>query len=195
MFIEMKAIYFCHILFAAIILSNCMYGCNSNSKHISPPYVEMASKIRSEIAQKLAKRYNMKIFGIGGGMADCVNFLGLDFQIRGPLTKEQLRRILIDSVQELLNAINENEQIRPYLKNYPFTEKEISITLFIKDPNGNKIYDPEIGIASAGQGTMYYYTDDKENLYVYKQEIEEDYETALKIVLEEKKQITTPLTQ
>lgn len=175
------------MVFIAIFLSNCIFGCNSKPKHISPPYVEMASKIRGTTAQKLAKRHNMNIFGIGGGMADCVNFLGLDFLIQGPLSKEQLRRILIDSVQELLKAVNGNEEIRPYLKNYPFTEREISVTLFIKDPNGKKIYDPEIGVASAGQGTIYYYTDDKENMYVYKQEIKEDYETALKIVQEENK--------
>lgn len=164
------------------------YEKKKNTKYCSPPYVEMASKIRSEIAQKLAKRHSMKISGISGGMADCVNMLGLDFQIQGPLTKDELRRILINSVLELLKAINENEEIRPFLKNYPFTEKEIIITLFVKDKSGGNIFDPEIAVASSWHGTMNYNTNDKENMYVYKQKIKEDYETALKIVQEESKE-------
>ncbi|HEV8052733.1 MAG TPA: hypothetical protein VGP47_09570 [Parachlamydiaceae bacterium] len=147
----------------------------------------MASKIRGATAHKLAKRYNMRISGITGGMADCVNLLGLDFQIQGPLSKEQLRRILIDSVQELLNAVNLDDQIRPFLKNYPFTEKQIIITLFIKDKNGNDVYDPEIAVASSWHGTINYNTDDKDNKYVYKQKIKEDYQTALKIINDENK--------
>ncbi|HEV8052861.1 MAG TPA: hypothetical protein VGP47_10235 [Parachlamydiaceae bacterium] len=169
-----------------LIFYNCL-SCNSSSQHISPPYVEMAAKIRSEVAHKLAKRHNMRIFGLGGGMADCVNFLGLDFQIQGPLSKEQLRRILIDSVQELLKAVNSDEQIRPFLKNYPFTEKEIMITLFVIDKRGENIYDPQIAVATSGQGTMSYNTDDKDNKFVYKQKIKEDYQTALKIINDENK--------
>ena len=180
-------IYLSRLMFLSLLIFNCIYGGDLSSQHVSPPYVEMAGKIRSEIAQMLAKRYNMKIFGISGGMADCVNMLGLDFQIQGPLPKEQLRRILIESVHELLEAVNSNQQIRPFLKNYPFTEKEIITTLFVIDKNRENVFDPEILVASSYHGRLIFNTKDKAVKYGYKQEIKEDYETALKIVLEENK--------
>lgn len=156
------------------------------NNYSSPEYVVISEKILSDIAITLSKRHKMSFFGDVGGMARCVNLLGLVFQIPGPLSKNQLREILIDCVEELLNAINTNEKLRPYLKNYPFTAKEVEIKLFIIDQKGEDIYDPEIDVAAAHNGILRFTTTDKNNTFVYKSQIKEDYETALKIVKEKK---------
>lgn len=152
------------------------------NKYVPAEYVVIAQTIRRDMAIKLSKRHHMSLFGEKGGLADCVNILGLSFQIKGPLTKDQLREILIDCVEEFLAAINGNEKLRPHLKNYPFTPKELDISLYIQGSNGEDIYDPEIGTAGAWGGKLEYKTDDPDNIFVYKSRFEEDYQTALDIV-------------
>lgn len=156
------------------------------NRHPPSNYVILTHQIRSDVAEKLSKRYNMKVRGVTGGMAGSVNVIGLSFQILGPLSKEKLREILVDCVEEFLAPINTSEKIRPYLKNYPFTEKEIEITIFVVDASGRNLYDPEIVVATAFNGKIWYYTEDKDNEFGYKQKIQENYQTALKIVREAK---------
>lgn len=158
-----------------------------NNEYVPADYVVRADKITAEVKDKLRKRYNMSVVGITGGMIDCVNVLGLSFQIRGPLVKDVLRRMLIDCVEEFLTPINADEKLRPFLKNYPFTAKEIVISIFVDDKNGLELYDPEISVASAINGKLIFRTVDIDNPWGYKQCMEESYENARKKVQEEKK--------
>lgn len=172
-----------------LLLLFLIFACGTyfmSNRHTPSDYVIMAHQIRTDIAEKLSKRYNMQVVGVGGGMAGSVNVIGLSFQILGPLSKEKLREILVDCVEEFLAPINANENIRPFLKNYPFTEKEIVITIFIVDASGRNVYDPDVVVATAFNGKIWYYTEDKDNKFRYKQKIQEDYQTALKIVREAK---------
>ena len=155
---------------------------SSSQKYIPAEYVVIVDQITADVAAKLANRYNMRVIGIGGGLAGGVNRLGLSFQIRGPLSKEQLRAIVVDCVEEFLLPINTNERLRPSLKNYPFTANEIEIKIFIVDKSGRRVHDPEIMIAKEFQGTVEYLTVDKDAKFGYKSSTEEDYEEALKIV-------------
>ena len=153
-----------------------------NSQYVSPDYVLMADKTTADVASKLSKRYNMAVVGVGGGMIERVNVVGLCFQILGPLSKERLREIVVDCVEEFLASINANEPLRPFLKNYPFTSKEIRIEIFVVDANRRHVYFPEIMIAAQYEDEIVYRTIDKENELNYKSSEFEDYETALEIV-------------
>ena len=109
---------------------------SSSQKYIPAEYVVIVDQITADVAAKLANRYNMRVIGIGGGLAGGVNRLGLSFQIRGPLSKEQLRAIIVDCVEEFLLPINTNERLRPSLKIYPFTADQIEIEIFVVDQSG-----------------------------------------------------------
>jgi hypothetical protein len=157
----------------------------NSDQHVSPEYVELAGKLRADVGKKLAKKYSMHICGITGGLFERVNRLGLSFDIVGPLSKGRLREILIDCAEEFLSDVNADLKIRPYLKNYPFTQNEIEIRLFIQDKNGYDVFDPNISVASARDGYLYYHiAEDK--IAPYKSTEEEPYEEALKIVRGEK---------
>jgi hypothetical protein len=170
----LMSVYFCH--------SRQLEAKPRNNEYIPAEYVVIAQKIRADMAKKLSKRHNMEVIGVTGGLAGRVNVLGLSFEIIGPLTKEQLREILIDCVEEFMTAINANERLRPHLKNYPFTPKEIEIELYIKGEKRRDLFDPEIRVAVATHGSLRYHTTAKDNPFGYKSEFMEDYEEALKIV-------------
>jgi hypothetical protein len=153
-----------------------------NNEYIPAPYVVLADQIQADMAKRLSQRYNMRVVGMGGGLANRVNMLGLSFQIQGALTKEQLRKILIDCEETFLATINENEQIRPFLKNFPFTPKEIEIEIFLVDRTGREVFHPDISTAVAKHGELTYSTVDRNNTFVYKDEEVEAYGEALKLV-------------
>jgi hypothetical protein len=155
----------------------------SKKESDSDDYAEMAYKIRNKVAENLSKRYNMKVIGLGGGMADAVNIVGIHFQIVGPLPKEELRRILVNSVKELLDGLNNDEKIRPYLKKYPFTSEGTNIAIFVVDKDGMDVFHPNIDVAGVYySGKLHFNTTDRDNRFEYKTEEEESYEEALEIV-------------
>ena len=153
-----------------------------NNQYVRPKYISMANEIISDVAATLTERHKMNVVAVTEGMADCVNVVGLSFQILGPLSKERLRKIVVDCVEEFLASINANEPLRPFLKNYPFTAEGIDIELFIVDANRRHVYFPEIMLAAQYRGKIKYRTIDKENELKYKSSEFEDYETALEIV-------------
>ena len=55
---------------------------------------------------------------------------------------------MIESATDLIEKINANTALRPYLKNYPFTGNNVTITMFLTYPNGRKIFYPKIKIAA-----------------------------------------------
>ncbi len=85
-----------------------------------------------------------------------VKLLGLDFQVRGPLLREEIRKILIESVHDFLVYVNSDAAVRPYLENYPFEIKNVEITLFFIDAQGLELDDPYIGIAGISRGRLDY---------------------------------------
>ncbi len=153
----------------------------------SPPnYIRIASEIRSKTGIILANRYNMDLIGTGGGFVKQVNMLALMFNIKGPLSKDRLRFILVDCVETFLKEINDNIEIRPFLKNYPFTNKEIKIVLFVKDQKGYEIVDPYIAVCSNLEGLIYFKIMQKDNPIRYKNIESEPYLESLNIVQQSK---------
>lgn len=157
-------------------------GKGQSNQYVSPRYVILAEEIRYEVAMSLSKKFQMVPVGEGGSLYNCVRGLFLAFNIRGPLSKDQLRKILVNSVEEFVVAVNSNEEIRPYLKVYPFTSEEIEVSLVVVDKRGEEIYDPDIGSATARKGKLIYNITDKNDEFNYKSTISESYEDAFNIV-------------
>lgn len=170
--------YFILVFFC--IVCGCSFSKDSN--YIPPKHVVLAGKILKEMEKKLSAQYHMRAISDTVGLIENVNLLGLGFQIRGPLTQDQLRVILVDCVEEFLAAINNNDEIRPFLKLYPYTSEGIQISLFVIDPQGRSLYDPNIGVATVRRGVITYLITDKAKPLIYKSEVRETYEEAQNIV-------------
>jgi hypothetical protein len=76
--------------------------------------------------------------------------------------------------------INNNEEIRPYLHEYPFTAKNVEIRIFIYKPDGT--YPPldKIQCFSSINGILTYYLDVPEK-YTFQALHKETYEEALRL--------------
>jgi hypothetical protein len=161
-------------------------GCSRqlSEENISPPS-KISGEIRAKAADKLIKKYDLMLVGTSAAMpGGVINNLGLVFHIHKVLTREQAREILVGCVEELISEVNMNKEIRPYLKNYPFTPKNITITLVIYNSNGTDVFDPDIGAASASHGKIWYATVASKRSYSYKSEYKESFDEAVKLVQE-----------
>lgn len=154
------------------------------NKYAPPPYVQISDQLSNKTAKILEEKYHLNLIGTGGGLFKCVNMLSLSFNIQGSLSKDDLRKILIDGVNTFLNEINNDINIRPYLKRYPFLAEDVEIKLFIVDSQRREVFHPEISVAIARSGELVYKTESEQNKtrYGYESVNKEKFEDALKIV-------------
>ncbi len=155
------------------------FNSNPPDTYQTPMHIKVADSIQEAVGDRLAARHKMKLIGQSGALFGTINELGFRFQITGPKTKEELREILVDCTEELVNAVNQTEGISQYLPSYPFTIEQADIDVFLYDEqNGDLIY-PLYCTAGINQGRLQFYTVDKYGMG-YKTRESESYEEALK---------------
>lgn len=142
---------------------------------------QLVNATLASAAKIINKKYDIKPCGSGAAMpGGPIQELTLCFDTKHPYTKGQLRELLIKSAKELLNQINENNEIQEFLKERPFTIKNVEIIIYNHDENGRGLCDPKISTARISQAVLIYRTVDPQDSFKYKNEYEESYEEALK---------------
>ncbi len=150
-------------------------------------YEDIANEISSKVAKKLAKKHQMDWIGEGGGMMGSVYMIGLSFQIDHSLDRDEARARIVDCVEELLAAINANEEIRPFLKSYPFTTKNVQVAIFSILADGRDVVDPYIKVVSVDQNDYVTFRTEEPNRIAYKNKYREPYIEALTMLRSKKR--------
>jgi hypothetical protein len=119
---------------------------------------QLASKLKAKAAKEISQKYGLTPSGSGGQMLDEIKMLYLAFECRRPLTLDETRSLMVHCVNDFLITINENEEIRPYLVNYPFTAKNIEMAIFFQDCAGKDLGN--LMIVSIDRGTIRYKVSD-----------------------------------
>ena len=144
---------------------------------------ERVNKLLSNTAKIIQSKYGLQPCGVGVAMpGGPIREVTLCFETKNSFTKEQLRNLLIESSKELLDQVRSDEKIQKFLKERPFTIKNVEIIIYNHDKNGRGLRDPQISIARISQGTLIYLTIDPENSFNFKNEYEETYEEALNLI-------------
>jgi len=142
---------------------------------------QLVNSTLTNTAKVIQERYHIKPCGMGAAMpGGPIQGLTLCFDTNFPYSKVQLRELLIKSAEELLNQVNKNIEIQEFLKERPFSIKNIDIIIYNHDKNGFGLKDPQISVANVSQGNLTYSTIDPEDSFKYKNEYDESYEEALK---------------
>lgn len=101
---------------------------------------------------------------------------------------EQARKLYIDIIEEYLRYVNEDEEVRPYLHNYPFTPVNLYFLLGFRENNQSIKGEGHVASIVISRNIVYYdayHTNSKKLYNLHK----ETYEEALSIV-KENNQIT-----
>ncbi|MBS0622016.1 MAG: hypothetical protein JSR80_03545 [Verrucomicrobia bacterium] len=142
---------------------------------------QLVNSTLGKTAKIIKKKYDIRPCGAGAAMpGGPIQGLTLCFDARYPYTKEQLRELLIKSAQELLKQVCENNEIQEFLKERPFTMKNVQIIIYNNDKGGREVYDPEISTAEISRGVLIYRTVDPDDTFKFKNQFEESYDEALR---------------
>lgn len=135
-------------------------------------------RVMYKVEDRLSKKYRLTtssdtISAPGG----CVQGLGFSFKIVGPLKKNDLRRILVESGQEFLEIIYEDPKLQLFLEE-GFDIKNIDLALFIVDSKGYDVNAPDIGTATLYRGKLTYFAIKEGDLQINTKPETETYEEA-----------------
>jgi hypothetical protein len=134
-----------------------VFGC-SFFRDQMPNYEKMADKTTGRTAEKLKKEKRLILIGIGGRMMDDIQMMAMSFNYYQEVNLEQARKLLIYVINEYISDINNDQDVRPYLHEYPFTSKNVEIRIFIYGPDRRKLPPEKIGYISSIDGVLEYYT-------------------------------------
>jgi len=168
-----------------IILAICLSGVfvltNYNFFSKEPEKVVLKRKVMARTIKKLKKEKNLYCIGFGGFGVKVVEMSALSFVHEGePYDIDKARELLVYAAEVFLNEFNSFEKIRAYLANYPFTSKNIDLTIFFNDEKNYGYIAPHLIYVYLGQGGIVKYVVDENNQF--KKIHEETYEEALAIV-------------
>ena len=146
-----------------------------------PGREQIANKITAKVAEKIEKDKGLRTIGTGGGMMYGIRKLSMSFQCLQEVDLETARKLVVYCTEEYLGAINSDKEVRPYLDDYPFTEKNVDIRVFFSKPDGHDVPIGKISVVSMINGRVDYEIDTlKRNRFVSLHE--EAYQEALKII-------------
>jgi hypothetical protein len=138
--------------------------------------------------QILGKKYQMRQSGNGLGAMNKVELMCISFDKYGaPLNEKEARSLVIHCVEDFLEAVNSDEQLRPLLKDYPFTAKNLDLGIFSFDKDQSLHIFPNIAVASNYKGKISFSTKEAPDIYGYYTEKYETYEEAVAILKEQGK--------
>ena len=138
----------------------------------------------AKMGRELGKKYKMSPIGPGGGATpEGIWLMMLSFEREGnPLTEGEARQLIIDCVDDFLNAVNNDRELKPFLKIYPFTAKNLRLTIFNYDKKRVLHYFPSIAVVTSSKGEIGYLTEDPSTIQGYHTEKYETHEEAVAIL-------------
>jgi len=143
-----------------LLLLSLLCGCQtSDLMHAEdqvPKRVKLVQEIRSQVAYKLMREKGLIPCGSGGGAIDQIQMIALSFDYRKPLTIEEGRNLVLTAVHELIDAVNADERIRPYLASYPFGPERVEIRIFVQDAKGSSVPLSAVDVFSCCDGICKY---------------------------------------
>lgn len=152
-------------------------------------YEDYVLEIRGDFAKQMEKEWNLSCEGMGGSMQEKVEEISLDFAAHLPATIDESRALIVLVTEKLAQKINDHEEIRPYLQEYPFPPGRLEVTITFYDRLKNPRADGSVmRVFHVGSSAT---TSHKDHLVYYAQNafsgrsvkiFEESYSEALKLV-------------
>jgi hypothetical protein len=137
-----------------LILLCLLLSCCETPPERPVSYITMANRLLSKTAKQLKIEKDLIPIGDNGQMMGDIKTMGLSFNYYHLLNLEKARELLLYASNVFLKNINENKEIRPYLHNYPFTQKNIELVIFICQANGNEPNLGDLSVLTLRRGSL-----------------------------------------
>ena len=164
------------LILVGLIVGSCQQPQQEHRKDLV-----LIHQIMNDHIQHMKDKYQMTPVMRGGGFMDDINEVGLGFFYVDKGSIESARKLIVYGAEKLLKSINDSEEIRPYLHNYPFTAENLNYSITFVDEN-LKIRQEEIARTLLIIGNVSYSVDGTPEKPGYQKVFGETYEEALEIV-------------
>ena len=132
-------------------------------------YINYVNEMQKKFSSNITKKYGLNCVCASGGLFKEISSLSVEFQSCGdPLTKEMLRKLLMEISKLFLNDINTNSLIKPHMKKFPFDHSDITIMIYNVNNKGVEWFFPNIAVSQIRNSKIYYYYEDEFNHCGYK---------------------------
>lgn len=139
------------LLFPLLFLFSCTYN--------DPEHMKIANRIRSKFKKQIYQK-DIEIFGIGGDTREDIHEFYYDLVIYDTPDIDKARRHLVENLEMLIADVNEDLEARPYLREYPFSEKYVHFSIGFWKAPVTSVQPPLIAYASVFNGRVAYSIDD-----------------------------------
>ncbi|MGM0440213.1 MAG: hypothetical protein ACQEP8_03755 [Chlamydiota bacterium] len=168
----------------------------SCEKEREPIHIQIADHLSDKFIHDMKEEKNLYLSGYGGGFRGKVNFLTFSFISYEDCSLQEARSLMVECIEELLYRMNHDEELQPYLANYPANINNLRFSISFRDLNTHMhTKNPNnIAYASIIQNNIYYCIYDPSDSTTLGEIHEELYEEAVRIVKNQKEQhkIHTP---
>lgn len=151
------------------------------SEKKSSDYIIYADEIEKKFIQEMKEKYDCVCIGSGGSMPQLVESINVVFALTHRATIEEARTLEVSAIERLVEMLNEDERIRPYLAEFPFPAHRVEIAFSFYAPYGGPFMDGSLTRISQIRGKISYRTRHAMK-GDYSCLLEESYEEAKKIV-------------
>ncbi|NGX42632.1 MAG: hypothetical protein K940chlam7_00912 [Chlamydiae bacterium] len=142
-------------------------------------------RIVSSHAEKQEKRYQLELVASGAPNADNIDKFSLHYIALKRIKIPEVRKLFVLSVEEFLNMVNADAELRPLLAKHPITIENLKFNIGFGTIDGDFQEPPYIAYAYLADGKICYcYYDNLFGKFIYYDDVEEPYDEALQIVLE-----------
>lgn len=126
---------------------------------IMSEHAVVASKVREELIKRVERNYPLQCISTVGEMMGDVQLIGFDFERLGEATVPEVRQIMVEIMDMCIEFVNSRRSLRPYLRDYPVTAKNIEIGIFILKKNGASLNRGDFNLAISNNGHQSYLKD------------------------------------
>lgn len=172
---------FCIFGLSFFLLTSFSLSNNKDYDHVESSRV--VGNFFFRIKSLFAEKYNVKpigtIISMPGGE---LSLLGLDFNICGPITKDEARSLLISMSEDFMNEFRSDQKLLSYMPDPNITVHNINIGLYIYDKYGYSTKDPDLSVATVHDGHLKFSVLGENECLPYKSREMETFEEAKRIV-------------
>lgn len=170
------------ILFKLILISISILLCGFRE----PKYCKLSDRIFFPYNRILKKEKKIHLVGCGGAMAGDIKKVNSSYVSSEIMTLVDARRLFVEITEGYICRYNQNEEIRPYLHDYPVTDGNFKIMIGFEDEHRRHRDNGYIALVFniPERHRIYYCTYDQESGKFIDLH-DESYETARAIVMQE----------
>jgi hypothetical protein len=149
----------------------------------SENYESFSNQVVNVFVRAMKNEFGLLCIGEGGSMPHDIREISVQFNAYQRASIEEARELIVIATERFIQFINAHQKIRPYLREYPATQRTACISISFCKKNHHPYMDGSIALAFVVKNKIFYKKQDPAfQKYELKDLYEEPYEEALEIV-------------